>query len=589
MTHRRLVLLTTLFASAALAQFSQLRPTDDGSQVYFLSTLPLTAEAQLNLPATGAIYRFQGGSITRVTDPPASPANCGLDCHSQGNPQISGDGSVFSYTNYTYCGGHVACLVGSTTGASTVVVGGKPYATLTGDAQVSANGRFVYSAQVYPPSVAPAQANVSQLLDLQTGTTYPVPIMAASSRQTLTNDGRVLLFPNPFGQTLSLALWSTQGLLPIATAEQPVTAIISPNGAWVVYETSGPTIRHLRAVNLSSGNDVLLAISGSSFGASISNDGSEVLYLRVPGIAQTVQAFTIHPDGTGNTQLTNFAQAVDEAVIAGSGAIAFAVTGGRLEQIDVPGGAVQELIGRTPVCTAMTVSLVPGSIYPLDGTAMADSTASAPTPLPTSLGEVRMLANGAAWPILSVTPFEVWFQVPFETATGSQITLRLDHASLFEGCPAQSIPVVDRYGSFFSPSGLVAVHQDFSGLVGLASPAQPNEIIHTYATGVGAVTPAMTTGVPTPIGQLFPAAQPLQCYMLAGNVAVAGPPLNVTFAGLAPGMIGVYQVDVQIPYVQFPGTGEGYITVNCAPPSVTGHFFAGEVYVSGLTGQPSCH
>ena len=106
-----------------------------------------------------------------------------------------------------------------------------------------------------------------------------------------------------------------------------------------------------------------LAISGSAFNASISNDGSEILYLRDPGILQTTQAFTIHPDGTGNAQLTNFAQPVDEAVIAGSGTMAFAITGGRLEQVDVPSGAVQELIARTPVCNPVAASLAPGSIY----------------------------------------------------------------------------------------------------------------------------------------------------------------------------------------------------------------------------------
>ncbi len=577
MRYRIIAALMAFCAAGAFAQFSQLRPTDDGSQVYFLSTLPLTAETLLNLPATGAIYRFQSGTVTRVTEPPESPPACGLDCHNQANPQISGDGSVFSYTNYTYCGGHVACQVGTTTGVSMISVNGKPYATLTGEAQISANGRFVYTAQLYPPSVAPAQANVSQVLDLQSGASFQAPALPASSRQALTNDGRVL-YANSSNAGAALLLWSPQVVSPIPTMEVPVNAIISPNGAWVVYETIGPSIRHLRAVNLSSGKDVLLAISGSPFGASISNDGSTVLYLRVPGIAQTTQAFTIHPDGTGNQQLTNFGPAVDEAVIAGSGTIAFAITGGRLVQVDVPGGAVQELLGQTPVCQSQVAPLVPGSIYPLDGKALADSAVSESAPLPSSLNGVRVLANGVAWPMLSVSPGEIWFQVPFEAAAGSQVALRLDHASVFEGCPTQIVPVVDRYVNFLPATGIVAVHQDFSGLVGLSSPARPDEIVHLYATGLGSVTPAVKTGAATPIGPLYPVVQPLGCNLVIGNVAVPGPPLTVAFAGLAPGMIGVYQVDLQIPWLVFPETGEGWVDFSCEPAG------AGQIYVSGLGG-----
>src|SRR5581483_5261899 len=95
-----LLALVMFLSRCAVAQFSDLAVTDDGSQLYFATRLSMVSELSLDLPASGAIYRIQAGKLTRVTDPPAWTIDCsiGYDCPSQGNPQISGDGTVFSYT-----------------------------------------------------------------------------------------------------------------------------------------------------------------------------------------------------------------------------------------------------------------------------------------------------------------------------------------------------------------------------------------------------------------------------------------------------------------------------------------------------------
>jgi len=549
--------LLVLLARSAAAQFSQLAPTDDGSQLYFVSTVRLASEASLNLPATTtAIYRMQGGVIQRITVP--SPYSTGNPELYQGNPQVSGDGNVFSYTEYQGCSGGSACITQPSTSDSPLSVGGAAYGTpLAGLAQISRNGRFVYNALLFPGFTFPQAANVIELHDLQSGTTVHPPLQPANWRQAVTSDGRVLGFDLNTG---ALVLWSAQSSQILTTAETAGPAIINDAGTWVVYQTAQTlAVYHLRALQLSSGRDVLLASSAAPFDASISNDGNLVAYLTVPGIAGVTQVFTVHPDGTGNAQLTSLPQAVSEAVITGGGATLFAVTGSGMVQIDSVSGKVQELIAQTPQCSAGFIALIPGSILPIRGSGLTNFTQTAPVPLPTELDGVQVLAGGVPQPLLSISPTEIWFQVPFEMATAAAISVGLENTSVFAGCAAVTVPVVTRDPYFFDSAMLIAAHQDFGSLVALDSPALPGEVIHTYAVGLGAVTPAMTTGIPTPVGSLFPLAGPFECHT---GYLLDGPALGVDFAGLAPGMIGIYQVDIQMPAT----SDTNWMFVNCGTP-----------------------
>jgi uncharacterized protein (TIGR03437 family) len=79
-------------------------------------------------------------------------------------------------------------------------------------------------------------------------------------------------------------------------------------------------------------------------------------------------------------------------------------------------------------------------------------------------------------------------------------------------------------------------------LVTAADPALPGEYVHAYMTGLGDVQPRPATGLP-PSG-LSVGSRPL-CWL--GSPFVAQEFAPVAFAGLAPGMIGLYQVDIGIP------------------------------------------
>jgi uncharacterized protein (TIGR03437 family) len=90
---------------------------------------------------------------------------------------------------------------------------------------------------------------------------------------------------------------------------------------------------------------------------------------------------------------------------------------------------------------------------------------------------------------------------------------------------------------------ITAAHGDWSGLVTGANPARAGEIIHVYLNGLGPVSPAVPTGTAGPAKAPSRVIETLVCQFWNGT------PLDamVYFAGLAPGMVGVYQVSLQVP------------------------------------------
>jgi len=77
-------------------------------------------------------------------------------------------------------------------------------------------------------------------------------------------------------------------------------------------------------------------------------------------------------------------------------------------------------------------------------------------------------------------------------------------------------------------------------LVTLSNPIHREDTITIYLTGLGNTTPAMEAGVaagsaPTPVAVVTP------------SVWLGGQALTVQFAGLAPGQVGVYQINAFVP------------------------------------------
>ena len=89
-------------------------------------------------------------------------------------------------------------------------------------------------------------------------------------------------------------------------------------------------------------------------------------------------------------------------------------------------------------------------------------------------------------------------------------------------------------------TGVVAALRQNQSAISNDNPAQAGEIITLFCTGLGAVTPATPLDVPTPLTGLVRTANTVE-------VTVGGKKADVAFAGLTPGSIALYQVNVTIP------------------------------------------
>jgi uncharacterized protein (TIGR03437 family) len=103
----------------------------------------------------------------------------------------------------------------------------------------------------------------------------------------------------------------------------------------------------------------------------------------------------------------------------------------------------------------------------------------------------------------------------------------------------------------------IIAHADFSALVNAQSPALPGEAIHVYFTGLGQVTPPLASGASAPLDRLSAAMQNPNCQ--------SSPPSEILFAGMAPGLVGIYQVDIRLPSQVTLQTinGSGFVFFEC--------------------------
>ena len=63
--------------------------------------------------------------------------------------------------------------------------------------------------------------------------------------------------------------------------------------------------------------------------------------------------------------------------------------------------------------------------------------------------------------------------------------------------------------------------------------------------GLGLVAPNATTGVPAPDDPLSVTLNSIVCNVSGNSGTIQ--PVDVTFAGLAPGQIGIYQINLRLP------------------------------------------
>jgi uncharacterized protein (TIGR03437 family) len=162
-------------------------------------------------------------------------------------------------------------------------------------------------------------------------------------------------------------------------------------------------------------------------------------------------------------------------------------------------------------------------------------------PLPSRLVETAVLVNGNAIPLLFVSPEQINAQLPYETPAGP---VKLQVESQGKTGPAVTIRVdaVAPGIMLLDASHALLWSLTDGRLNGADAPVKPGEYAMAYVTGQGAVAPAVDSGGAAPLA-------PLSYPTGLVEVKIGGIPAEVQFAGLAPGFVGLLQLNVRVPDV----------------------------------------
>jgi uncharacterized protein (TIGR03437 family) len=190
--------------------------------------------------------------------------------------------------------------------------------------------------------------------------------------------------------------------------------------------------------------------------------------------------------------------------------------------------------------------IAPGGLISVYGTQLSPvNMASSEIPLPTALANSCLSINGLPVPILFVSPTQVNAQMPYQEIGDVTLILRTpggqsNNYNLVIEPNAPSVFLATVGSETNIPT---VVRNDDNELV---TPSHPihrdsNTALVIYLTGLGPTSPAVATGQPAP-------SNPLAVSQLQPTVTLGGVDLPVLFSGLAPGLVGVDQINVSVPF-----------------------------------------
>jgi uncharacterized protein (TIGR03437 family) len=286
-------------------------------------------------------------------------------------------------------------------------------------------------------------------------------------------------------------------------------------------------------------------------------------------------AYAVVLDSAGYVYATGQRIAIDERILAASPGDSVSVV-----KIAQQGNPLQfPADGLTNGASFLAGLPAPGGLASLflHGLNVSGTVIGTGDPLPTELEGVSILVGGFPAPILAVANIpvanplgmqQINFQVPFEAQT-NLVEVR------YQGLSTFVLPVAVAPGIFTLPGGLGAIqHASDYSLVTASHPAAPGEAIIIYATGLGAVSTAVADGTPAPAANsLLDLCQP-PIVIFGGTPELngGGTFANILYAGLTPGFVGLYQLNVLVPPATPAGPTNMYIFgPGCAPDTGFGN------------------
>jgi minor extracellular serine protease Vpr len=244
-----------------------------------------------------------------------------------------------------------------------------------------------------------------------------------------------------------------------------------------------------------------------------------------------------------------------------AGGISYTFTGnGRLTPTINAGGIVDGASFTTGRAVA------PGSIVSIFGENLSDFTASASQlPLPLGIDGVAfsfdVVSAGVSLPahFFYVSPTQINLQIPWELADFSSATVKT-YINFTYGAEYTLNLATYSPGFFAYQSNgqtLAAALDSANNLVSSGNPVAQGSTVQLFLNGLGPVNNQPADG--------WAATDASSTTMATPSIAIGGLPATVSFSGLAPNFVGLYQVNAVVP----TGIGAGLQLLTCSTGGVT--------------------
>ncbi len=484
------------------------------------------ASLSVSVNAAGKAPGSYNGSIQiTASGATGSPQTIAVTLVVSAGPVLAVNAATLSFTGQT----------GQVINAQTVQITNSGAGTLTWTATAAVSSGLAWL------SVTPASGTAPAALTVSVNTSG----LAAGTHQgavTVTASGAVGS-PQIINVTLTLSA-SNQPVLAVSPRlmqfTSPANASPLPQTLQVLNTGSSAITFSIQASTVTGGN--WLSVTPSSGTATAATPGNVLVQVSTAALAPGNYAGTIN---VSSPNVSNSPQAV--TVILAVGAPVVNRNG---------------LVNGASFSQAAVVS--PGSIVSLFGVSLAPGIAVASSlPLPTTLSGIQVLVNGTAAPLFFVSPSQINFQmisgltdptIQVVVVAGGVRSLPID------------VPVVAEEPGIFtiaaSGSGQAAVLNADNSVNGSGNPAAPGSVLQIYATGLGKVDPPVSPGQPA-------LADPLSLTVSKPVVRIAGAVAELLFSGLAPGFVGLYQINVRIPTGLAPGQQNLQLELNGRQSNLT--------------------
>jgi uncharacterized protein (TIGR03437 family) len=203
--------------------------------------------------------------------------------------------------------------------------------------------------------------------------------------------------------------------------------------------------------------------------------------------------------------------------------------------------------------------LAPGSYISIYGTNLSDATLGEFTSsLPVSLAQSNVTFDGGGLSLPGhlqfVSPGQVNVQIPWEFATrqgdfAGQSSVQMKVVSSYLYSALYTVPLAQ-----YSPGVFATTDANYQS-IGASNPAKRGQTILLFANGLGPVDTPQVSGEPASSTKLVNTNT-------KASVTIGGTAAEVDFSGLAPGLVGCYQVNVVVPSGISAGTQQMVVSVN---------------------------